>query len=171
MENIYNTEVAYLFLGGFFSLVLSVVIIYVKQEHKREIKRADLAEIKKRDPESVGDIEEYLNDSYDYKKTNFFELLTIFGLQPLFIICLANLISFQVLLGVTGVTIVFVLLIFIFLHEFSWSVKYSSKNIYKFSMLVSWILLFIILSIVVNHNVKIREDANNQQVLTSENHK
>lgn len=65
METFVNYNIFLLFLGGFFSLVLSVSIIFAKQEYKRSLEREKLKKVAEKTPETVGDIESKLNDSFD----------------------------------------------------------------------------------------------------------
>jgi len=139
MENLFNNDIFLLFLGGLFSLVLSVIIIIAKQEHKRSIEREKLKVIQQQNPEAVGDIEAKLNDSFEFRKFDFLELLTVWGLQPLFIICFVNLFSAQ---GTIEVIIAFALTIFIILHEFWTGNQYSKNGWYQLFILVLWVVLF-----------------------------
>lgn len=143
MENLINYDVFLLFLGGLFSLVLSVIIIIAKQEHKRSIERERLKVVQQQNPEAVGDIEAKLNDSFEFRKVAFVELMTVWGLQPLFIICFVNLFSAQ---GTIEVIIAFALTIFIILHEFWTGNQYSKSGWYQFFILVLWIGLFFTIS-------------------------
>jgi hypothetical protein len=139
MENLINNDVFLLFLGGLFSLVLSVIIIIAKQGHKRSIEREKLKVVQQQNPEAVGDIEAKLNDSFEFRKFDIWELLTVWGLQPLFIICFVNLFSAQ---GTVEVIIAFALTIFIILHEFWMGNQYSKYGSYQFFILVLWVGLF-----------------------------
>ncbi len=139
MENYINYNVFLLFLGGIFSLILSVIVIIAKQEYKRTIERERLKAVQQQNPEAVGDIESKLNDSFEFRKFNFRNLLTIWGLQPLFIICFVNLFSVQ---GTIEVIIAFALTILIILHEFWISNQYSKNGWYQFFILLLWIGLF-----------------------------
>jgi hypothetical protein len=143
MENFINYTVFLLFLGGLFSLVLSVIIIIAKQEHRRSIERGRLEAVKQKDPELVGDIEAKLNDSFEFRKFDFGELLTIWSLQPLLIICFVNLFSAQ---GTVEVIITFALTIFIILHEFWTSNQFSKSRWYQFLIFILWIILFFTIS-------------------------
>lgn len=143
MENLINYDVFLLFLGGLFSLVLSVIIIIAKQEHKRSIERERLKVVQQQNPEAVGDIEAKLNDSFEFRKFDFCELSTVWGLQPLFIICFVNLFSAQ---GTIEVIIAFALTIFIILHEFWTGNQYSKNGWYMFFILVLWVGLFFTIS-------------------------
>ena len=132
-----------MFLGGLFSLILSVIIIIAKQEHKRSIERERLQIVQQQTPETVGDIEAKLNDSFEFRKFNFWELVTVWGLQPLFIICFINLFTAQ---GAIEVVIVFSLTIFIILHEFWTGNHYSKNRWYQFFILILWVGLFFTIS-------------------------
>lgn len=143
MENLLNYDVLLLFLGGLFSLVLSVIIIIAKQEHKRSIERERLKVVQQQTPEAVGDIEAKLNDSFEFRKFDFWELLTVWGLQPLFIICFVNLFTAQ---GAIEVVIAFSLTIFIILHEFWTGNQYSKNGWYQFFILILWVGLFFTIS-------------------------
>ncbi|MGZ4041648.1 MAG: hypothetical protein ACXVNM_01180 [Bacteroidia bacterium] len=143
MENYYNHETFLLFLGGVFSLILTVIIIFAKQEYKRGIKRAELETQKKIQPEAVGDIETKLNDSYEYRKINFLELLALWGLQPLFIISFINL-FYQP--STLEIILAFSLVVFTILHEFWSGIKYSSNGFYQTILVFFWIGLFLLIS-------------------------
>ena len=159
MEKLINYDVFLLFLGGLFSLVLSVIIIISKQEYKRSIERERLKAVLKQNPEAVGDIEAKLNDSFEFRKFDFGELLTVWGLQPLFIVCFVNLFSAQ---GTVEVLIAFALTIFIILHEFWTGNQYSKNRWYQFFILVLWVGLFFTISYRDNI-LKLQEKAKTEQ--------
>ena len=152
-----------LFLGGLFSLVLTVVVIIAKQEYKRSIERERLKIIQQQNPEAVGDIEAKLNDSFEFRKFNLFELFTVWGLQPLFIICFVNLFTAQ---GAIEVVIAFSLTIFIILHEFWTANQYSKNALYQFWILILWIGLFFTISY--RDNVLKQPDKEKTEIRTSD---
>lgn len=135
----FNSEIVLLFLGGVFSLLLPVIIIIGKQGFKRQSKREELERI-----ENIGDIEQWLDDSFEFKKANFLQLMTEWSLQPLFIICITNLIDKT---GWIQVTITFSLILLIILHELWVSKRYSTHILYQIFMLLLWVLAFILLNI------------------------
>lgn len=143
MEKFLNYDVFLLFMGGIFSLILSIIIILSKQEHKRDIEREKLKVIQQQNPESVGDIEAKLNDSFEFRKLDFWQLLTVWSLQPLFIVCFVNLFTDQ---GVIEVIIAFALTLFIIVHEFWTGNQYSSNRYYQSFILILWIGLFFTIS-------------------------
>jgi hypothetical protein len=150
MEKLFNLDTLLLFLGGLFSLFLTVVIIYSRQEFKRGQEKGRLEKEKKDNPESVGDIEQKLNDSYKFRKISFLEELTIYGLQPLFIISFVNLFNRPIM--IMDVVITFVLIVFIIMHEFWAASRNSTKKWYQILIICSWITLFIFISIKSNQN-------------------
>ncbi len=146
---LFNLEIFLLFIGGIFALILTVTIIYSKQEYKRSIERDRLQELSKQKPELVGDIEEKLNESFAFKKLNYTDLLTVNGLQPLFIIGFVNLFTSS---GIAEVIIVFILIVWTLMHEFSASAKYSGNRVYQFFLLAAWVILFAFMSYSANNN-------------------
>ena len=165
MDNYINYTVFLLFLGGFFSLLLTVIIIISKQEHKRNNERERLNKISVHNPESVGDVEAKLNDSFEYRKPNVMELFTIWGLQPLFIVCFVNLFSIQ---DTIEVIIAFILTIFIILHEFWTSNQYSKYKAYQFLIIGIWIILFFFISYRTNKWNEAKEKENTEIKQTDE---
>ena len=148
MEAIYNHETFLLFLGGIFTLLLPVGIIFATREMKRNNERERLKVIQDQEPEAVGDIEAKLKDSYEFRRLNLLHLITEYALQPLFIISFINLFyspsTFEII-------IVFILVLFIIQHEL-WSAKLYSGNIYyQLLMFVLWIGLFFIISYKTNN--------------------
>ena len=144
---VFNLEIFFLFIGGAFALFLTVTIIYSKQEFKRNIERNRLKLLKSQDAEQVGDIEEKLDQSYEFNKLNYGHLLVNFGLQPLFIIGFVNLFNNQ---GIIEIIIVFILIIWTITHELWASAKYSEKFAYQFLLLIVWLLLFLFMSYQMN---------------------
>jgi hypothetical protein len=80
-----------LFLSGICSFVLPALIFYAIRQNRRDAEITRLEEIKKTDPDSVGDINAKLEDTYEFKQINLWELFTNYALQPLFIISFINL--------------------------------------------------------------------------------
>lgn len=147
MAMIFNKSIFLLFLGGLFSLILSVVIIWLKQQHKRDVERVRLETIKEKNPEEVGDVNAKLDDSYEFRKFYIPELFAIWGLQPLFITCYVNLFTSY---GILETCITFILFILILIHEFSTSLKYSKNLKYQIFILALWIISFFTISYRVN---------------------
>lgn len=135
MTDTITKDITFLFVGGIFSILLPVVIIIGKQGYKRQQKREELEQ-----NNTVGNIEEWLNDSYEYKRTNFFQLLTEWSLQPLFIISITNLIDNS---NFINVLLTFSLVLLIFLHELWMSKRHSDKGIYQFFMFSVWLLAYL----------------------------
>lgn len=143
MENLFNYDIFLLFLGGLFSVILAVSIIFAKQEYKRNIERDRLKVVQQQNPEEVGDIEAKLNDSFEFKRLNFLELLTNWGLQPLFIICFLNLFTVQ---GTIEIIVTFSMMIFIILHELWTGSQYSKDRWYQILNLILWVVFFVMFS-------------------------
>ncbi len=150
MEEFYNHETFLLFLGGICSVLLAVVIIFGKQEYKRALKRDELKlEAKEKNQSATAeDIEAKLNDSYEFRRIDFFEKLTQWGLQPLFIISFINLFSKP---NVYELLLTFVLMLFTISHELWSSIQFSKKKAYQILLLSSWVVLFMLISYRTNH--------------------
>ncbi len=133
----YNKEIFFLFIGAIFSILLPVVLIIGKQGHKRQEKRAELEK-----NNTVGNIDQWLNDSYEYKQSNFFQLMTEWNLQPLFIVSITNLIENSNFLNVS---VTFILILLIILHELWVSKRYSSSGYYQLLSVIIWISTYLIL--------------------------
>ncbi|MDH2208592.1 MULTISPECIES: hypothetical protein [unclassified Empedobacter] len=133
----YNKEIFFLFIGAIFSILLPVVLIIGKQGHKRQEKRAELEK-----NNTVGNIDQWLNDSYEYKQSNFFQLMTEWNLQPLFIVSITNLIENSNFLNVS---VTFILILLIILHELWVSKRYSSNGYYQLLSVIIWISTYLIL--------------------------
>lgn len=151
MKQLFNFQVFLAYLGGVFSLILPVVIIISKKEYKRQLERDRLKPLKEKDPESVGDIEAKLDDSFEYKKESFSKLFTEWGLQPLLIISFVNLLTDS---GIIEVTLTFFLTLFIILHEFTWAIRFSSKKAYQTVIFLTWIVSFFAMSYRINNSQK-----------------
>ena len=163
MEQLFDYNTFLLFLGGIFSLILTVIIIIAKQEYKRHLERERLTAAKQKDPEAVGDIEAKLNDSYEFRRFNFFELLTQWGLQPLFIISFINLFYSP---STIEIIIAFALTVFVILHEFWSGVQFSNKRPYQILIHVLWLGLFLLFSYRANTMTTDRDK--NQQTQTQQ---
>lgn len=141
--SIFNHTIFQLYLGGIFSLLLTVTIVFVKQIQKRNIERKRLEQIRQYKPEEVGDIDAKLNDSFDFRFPIFFQEVTIWGVQPLFII------SFVYLFTATGdieIIIAFFLVILTLLHEFYLADKFSNKLVYQLFVILIWLTTFFVIS-------------------------
>lgn len=146
MDKFFNQSVFFLFLGGIFSLILTAVVLFIKQAQKREYGRKLLQERSANNPE-VGDIETKLDESVEFQKPNVPELLTSWGLQPLYIITFASLLNQTSHLEIIGL---FFLTIIMFLHEFVWVSRFSKKLIYQLIILLLWILFYVVITIKAN---------------------
>jgi hypothetical protein len=124
--------------GGLFPWILAVVILYIQKNNIRKEKSNGYKVQQKYEPGVVGDIEAKLeNDGFG--KPNIVELLARNGLQPLFILSLAEIVNDA---SYIYVGVVFVLLLLILLHEFYWSEKYSKEPLYLIGLLVLWLGIF-----------------------------
>lgn len=133
----FNKEIAMLFVGGIFSILLPVIIIIGKQGHKRQQKREELEK-----NNTVGNIEQWLDDSFEYKKPNFLLLMTEWSLQPLFIICITNLINHS---SFINVLMTFALVLLIFLHELWMAKRHSDKWYYQLLMFCVWSIAYLLM--------------------------
>lgn len=143
MNTLYNHSVFLLYLGGIFSLLLTVAIVYVKQIQKRNIERKRLEQVKHFKPEEVGDVEANLDDSIDFRFPVFLQEITVWGIQPLFIIAFVNLFTGT---GEVEIIIVFLLVILTLFHEFHFSDKFSNKGFYQFFVIFIWVITFMLIS-------------------------
>ena len=165
---LFDINTILLFIGGLFSLFLTAVIIYSKQESKRDIERKRLKIEKKRRPE-IGDIEQKLNDTYGYAKLSFVQELTKYGLQPLVIISFVNIFSTsnEIVLIINGV-LTFILVMYIIMHEFWAAFRNSKKRWYQLMLLTSWIAMFLYISF--TNNLVNKNDNNvGEQLSTTRN--
>ncbi len=143
MENLIDLKTLLLFIGGLFSLILTVGIYYSKQQYKRELERKRLKDVQQSNPK-IGDIEEKLNDFYDFRKLSFLQELINYGIQPLVIISFVNLFDTP---SVVDVVATFSLTIFAIMHELWARASYSKKIPYQILLLVCWIGLFFIINL------------------------
>ena len=137
-QQIFNLNTLYLFVGGIFSIFLPVIIIIGKQGFKRQEKREELER-----ENQVGDIEQWLNESFEYKRPHFLKLMTEWSLQPLFIISITILIDHS---GFLEALVTFSLTLMIFLHELWMSKRHSEKWWYQLLMLIIWISVFCVIN-------------------------
>lgn len=143
MSLIYNYKIFLLFLGGVFSLVLTIAVIAAKQYYKRNLQRDRLEEEKRKSPETVGDITANLDDSHEFKKPDIAKELANWGIQPLLIISFVSLFDQT---SVLEISIAFGLVILTLFHEFHFAQKFTDKTIYQLCILLLWVILFLILS-------------------------
>ncbi len=143
MQLLYNHKIFLLFIGGLFSLLLTIAVIYIKQLTKRETERKRLEEEKRFQPEAVGDIDAKLEDSVEFKKPNIFQELTKWGIQPLLIISFISLFEQATEVEIIGTFFLVILTLF---HEFYLAEKFSIASKYQFTILAIWIFFFFLLS-------------------------
>lgn len=143
MHKFYNHIVFLLYLGGVFSLALTVAVVFLRQIHKRSIEKKRLEQIMNFKPEEVGDIDAKLDDSFEFRFPALMQEIAIWGIQPLFIICFVNLFSIA---GETEICIAFTLVIITLFHEFYLSDKYSKKKFYQILVIALWLITFLIFS-------------------------
>lgn len=139
----FNDTIFQLYLGGLFSLLLAVTIVYVKQFYKRSIERKRLEQAAQDNAFAVGDIDANLDDSFEFQKPNFGQQLVVWGIQPLFIICFINLFAMS---GEPELIIAFAFLIFTIFHEFIFAERYSKNIRYQLIIIVFWLATFFIFS-------------------------
>lgn len=142
----YNHSVFLVYLGGLFSLILTVAIIFIKDNMRREAQRKYYNKIKESRPDEVGDIEAKLDDD-GFKSPSIFRIVTTWGIQPLLILWFLSLFSLQ---GELVVSVVFFLLVLTLLHEFYMDERYSSKRLYQLFILAVWVITFFINSYITN---------------------
>ncbi|MFC0516773.1 hypothetical protein ACFFGT_21380 [Mucilaginibacter angelicae] len=158
---VFNDLVLQLYLGGLMSLLFAVTIVWVKQALKRSFERTRLKDLAMNNPEEVGDIEAKLNDSYDFRKINFFEELVIWGVQPLFIIAFINLFTIS---GELEIIIAFLFVIFTLCHEFDFADRFSKSIFYAIVIIALWIVTFFVFSIRTN-----QKDINEKTIIENKN--
>jgi hypothetical protein len=156
----FNHEVLLIFLGGLLTLFLTVILVFGKQAFKRELERGRLKANYKSDPDASNKIEAKLDDSYEFRKLNFIELLAEHGLQPL---CIISFISFfypsRTLETFFAVAVVF----FTILHELWSGKRYSGSFWYQLLLGVCWLSLFALISFNANEFEKSKANpANNE---------
>ena len=139
MNQYYNHDVFLLFLGGLFSLILTVAIVYIKQASKRGFERKRLEAEKRIKPEAIGDIEANLDDSVDFQLPNICEETAKWCIQPLFIVSFASLFSQSSEIILIAF---FLLIILTFLHELYLSDRYANKLTYQLCLAAVWLLFF-----------------------------
>lgn len=166
MNQLYNHDVFLLFIGGVFSLVLTVAIVFLKQIHKRSIERKRLEEQKKFRPEEIGDIDAKLNDSTDFKNPNLFQELTLWGIQPLLIISFASLFSHS---SEIEIIIAFSLIILTLFHEFHLADQFSKNGYYQWFILLLWVFVFFIISYKINQKQSISPNQTNKNTAVESN--
>ncbi len=133
----FRDNIIYLFFGAIFSILLPTVIVYSKRELLRLNKKKELQEDAQ--PEKYGDLNAYLNDSYYYKKINFVNYLIEQAIQPLFILCLFELFTNN---STASVILLVILIIVMILHELFAAEVNSGKFIYRFFIVMLWIIAF-----------------------------
>jgi len=134
MENLY------FILGGVFSWVLISVIRFIKQNLKHNFEKQSIQKRINEDnslSERYGDIESYLNDSFEYRKSNFINELSLNGLRPLIVLGFAFLFN-----GSNPITtiLLFIILIFFCIHEFLYAEKLKSNNCYRAAIVAIWVI-------------------------------
>lgn len=142
MEYIYNFKTLIFFLGGICTFFLPVIIKISYREVERKIERKKLTVLKQTQPEIVGDVEEKLNNSSGFERINFFESITFYALQPLFIISFINLFDLP---SPFEIMMVFILLLFIIVHEFWSGELFSKRRFYQFIIIAFWLTLYLMI--------------------------
>ena len=133
-------EKLYFILGGVFSWVLISVIRFIKQNLKHNFEKQSIQKRINEDnslAERYGDIESFLNDSFEYRKSNFINELSLNGLRPLIVLGFAFLFN-----GSNPITtiLLFIILIFFCIHEFLYAEKLKSNNCYRAAIVAIWII-------------------------------
>lgn len=151
---LYNETVFLSFIGGICSLILTVVVLFIKQNQKRKTGRELFKERYRNNPE-IGDIETKLNESTEYKKPIVSVLFVEWGLQPLYIIAFIGLTNHTSLLEIF---FVFALTIIVLLHEFVWEQNFSDKPFYKFFVILLWVIFYFLLTVEANKKDTIKHE-------------
>ncbi len=143
----YNETVFQLYAGGLFSLLLAIAIVFVKQIQKRSIEKKRLEQEALDRPVEVGDIDQKLDDSFEYKVPDIMEQLVIWGIQPLAIICFINLFTVH---GDIDIVVAFIFIIYIFFHEFYLGENFAKKRAYQWFIIGLWLVTFLLISVRTN---------------------
>ncbi|MEJ5144686.1 hypothetical protein [Sphingobacterium sp. MYb388] len=139
----YHQETLYLFIGGLFSIILPVIIIFGKQGYKRNEKRAELEKQAAAGNDTIGDIDIWLDTSYEHKMPKFLQLLTEWSLQPLLIIFITTLFTST---GPLIAFFTFIVVSLVILHELWLGKEHSAKAWYQILMLALWIVAYLVIS-------------------------
>lgn len=153
MNVIYNQNILFLFLGGIFSLILTVAVLFIRQDQKRAYGRKLLGEKAANNPE-YGDIETKLNESVEFQKPVVSELAAAWGLQPLYIIAFASLLTQTSQIEIIGL---FILTVIFILHEFVWVSRYAKNITYQVFILVLWVMFYFLIAYKANENHRLKE--------------
>ncbi|MGG7469662.1 hypothetical protein ACVVIH_04005 [Chryseobacterium arthrosphaerae] len=136
------------FIGALFSIILTVTIIYIKRENDRK-NRENFYNGQIGQDNILGDIKIKVDE--ELPKEDYLKLMVMWGVQPLLLVVLISLIDnstdFKIFLC-------FGLIIFTFLHEFTFAASNSDKRGYQVLMLSVWLLSFILLSFEKNYSNK-----------------
>lgn len=144
----FNNEIFVLFLGGIFSVLLPSVLTVSKRELLRLNKKKELMAAE--NPERYGDLDAYLDETTQYKRINFLNYLVEQAIQPLFIVCLFNLFTYN---GKAEIFLIVVLIIIMILHELFAAEIYSGKKIYRMFIVCLWIISYLIFSYKSSENI------------------
>ncbi|MCK7556533.1 hypothetical protein MKQ70_16520 [Chitinophaga sedimenti] len=136
---VFDHTVAWSYFGGFASLALTVLVIFLKDNYKRDTQRKVLEKLYHTSPEEIGNIDAKL-DIDGFKSPNVFQIAAMWGVQPLFILCFLNI---PTLGGEYWVIVVFILILITLLHEFYSADRFSGKLLYQLFILSLWISLFL----------------------------
>lgn len=157
---LYNHHVLLIFLGGVFTAFLGTTIVYLKQMFKRQLRRNQLRGDAQVSPESVGDIEEKMNDTIGFEKPNFPAMLTEWSMQPLLIIVFISLFERS---SELEIFCTFSLIILILFHELYWVELHAKKAMYQFFVLVIWLFYFGVISYKTNNHPEYRHSQAQEQ--------
>jgi hypothetical protein len=141
-----SAEVALLFLGAILTLLLTIVVIYLRSDHKAKIERGKLEASQKIAPERVGDIDESLKN-VGLGPFNFFEELTKISIRPLLMLICTYVFIQNTHTGIFPFIVVFFAFILVIAHEFKFADDFSSSWRYQIIVLFIWIITFLILSV------------------------
>lgn len=148
---LYNHHIFLIFLGGVFTVFLGTTIVFLKQMFKRHLRRNQLAGEAQVSPESVGDVEEKLNDTTGFQRPNFLALLTEWAMQPLLIIVFISLFERS---SELEIFFTFSLIILILFHELYWFELYGKKIGYQIFVLGLWLFYFGMISCKTNIHIE-----------------
>ncbi|MES2006314.1 MAG: hypothetical protein V4450_17480 [Bacteroidota bacterium] len=151
MEQVFNTHIWFLFIGGLFSLLLTIVILIARQEHKRYIERGRLEEARRANPEGVGDIEAKLDDTPSFRSIDIPAETTKWGIQPLLIISFISLFDQS---STLEIICAFCLVLVTILHEFYLADRFASNMRYQIFIGILWLFFFCMLSYKANDREK-----------------
>ena len=166
MDNLLELKSVWIIIGGLASLFLTVVIKYSLRlkKYDQELKSINRnMQVAPRLRQHYGNVEEWLNNSDEFRKYKFSSELFRHSMQPLIILSILSLVDEFSKISILYLVAV---MIFSFIHEIIWAEKLKNNGGYRFVIILFWFLFFIMmLCLEMDHSSNVNKTTDTQQWL------